>query len=630
FTIGAAELAVKPITDVSITLSWSGLPRAAGGFETHYRDYGPNFTPPRPQLAVSWLAQGGARSLGPPQSMLRETPGEARLAPDRTLRFAAPGAAAVDRDAIRRIAAQGEGPLASGAVRIELRCGEDAFGHAAYPAALAAALRPSYNPLRRRASPSPPHTPTIDRVTLNYRAEDVIDLGAPHAAAPDQRLRHITPFGTREIFPGRADMSAGVFAERLADGALFLQIAGPPPVGALSLLFHLEESSHRRLGFTPKPVRWRYLAQDGWRPLGGSTLVSDSTDGLMRSGVVRIAPPADAARRSSEMPGEGLWLAACADGNLGDLPRLRSVMVNGARAVRVLDGEDTPDPPGPRKWRLAVDAGRVADVRWVAETVSGAAPETERAFHTRVAERLRHRQRAVTSWDVERLALELFPQVWKAKCFPVMDPHTGRERPGAVTLIVVPHAPAGVDRDPARPRMFDVLTLRRIEETLAALAPDGARLTVGNPSYDRLQVRARVVFARDRDDGSLIQRLERDVSRMLSVWTAAAPMNGFGWSISLNEVAGFMAALDYIDFVTRLSLLQLSRDDAGRHQLRDTARSALGARASLRWDRPWSLPLATRLHRITAGGLREAEPPAAAGLGALAVGAMLVVGSGAQ
>jgi len=177
----------------------------------------------------------------------------------------------------------------------------------------------------------------------------VIDLGAPHAAAPDQRLRHITPFGAREVFPGWADMSAGVFAERLADGALFLQIAGPPPVGALSLLFHLEESSHRRLGFTPKPVRWRYLAQDGWRPLGGSTLVSDSTDGLMRSGVVRIAPPADAARRSSEMPGEGLWLAACADGNLGDLPRLRSVMVNGARAVRVLDGEDTPDPPGPRK-----------------------------------------------------------------------------------------------------------------------------------------------------------------------------------------------------------------------------------------------------------------------------------------
>ena len=46
--------------------------------------------------------------------------------------------------------------------------------------------------------------------------------------------------------------------------------------------------------------------------------------------------------------------------------------------------------------------------------------------------------------------------------------------------------------------MFDVLTLRRIEAFLDERSSAFARIRVRNPSYERLQLRAKVGFATPR------------------------------------------------------------------------------------------------------------------------------------
>ncbi len=78
FTVGAPELAVKPVTRIEADILWGGLPRGAGGFAEHYRGYGEDFPTPRPQLAPAYLSPGGARPLGPPEPMIADAPGAAR------------------------------------------------------------------------------------------------------------------------------------------------------------------------------------------------------------------------------------------------------------------------------------------------------------------------------------------------------------------------------------------------------------------------------------------------------------------------------------------------------------------------------------------------------------------------
>ena len=177
----------------------------------------------------------------------------------------------------------------------------------------------------------------------------------------------------------------------------------------------------------------------------------------------------------------------------------------------------------------------------------------------------------MTAWDVERLVLGAFPQVWKAKCFPALD-LDGRPSPGVMTVAVVPAAPDDAAAHPGQAAMFDVLTLRRIEAFLDERSSAFARVRVRNPSYERLQLRAKVGFASLGDDGTLLRRLKLDVSRFLGVWTATAPMDGFGWSLNLNDVAAYLSGLDYVRFMTDLSILHLVSDDGGAFRLYDTPR----------------------------------------------------------
>ncbi len=622
FLIGAPELAAKPVTRVGVTLSWADLPRSAAGFEEHYRAYGDGFRVPEPRLAPAYLTGEGWKALSDdPVAMVRRAAPGGPLLPHWRFEAAVPGrpvppgAAAAQADFRERNA------IRAGLVSLALDCPGEAFGHAAYPGALAHAMRPSYLPTQRpRPIPPAPWTPQVAAVALDYAARATITLDAPQAARPGERVTQIGPFGCQEIFPARTRPGAGLFPARLADGTLFLRIEGPGATGPVSLLFEMEAGSHQRTAFQPEGVAWHYLTATGWQPLPSWSLASDSTDGLMRSGAVAIdVPDEDVALAASEMPGEGVWLAATANRHLNAFPRLASLSTNGGRAERIDPAGEA--AAGPRSWSLDPPRPGLGPIAQVGPALGGAPAETEPAFRARVAERLRHRQRVVTAWDVERLVLGAFPQVWKAKCFPALD-LDGRPAPGVMTVAVVPAAPDDAAAHPGQAAMFDVLTLRRIEAFLDERSSAFARVRVRNPSYERLQLRAKVGFATLGDDGTLLRRLKLDASRFLGVWTATAPMNGFGWSLNLNDVAAYLSGLDYVRFMTDLSILHLVSDDGGAFRLYDTARAG---DEGLSWRERWSLALPMSDHWITAVAEPSAEAPRAAGIGGLGIGETLVV-----
>lgn len=631
FLIGARELALKPVTRVGVRLTWADLPRTAGGFEEHYRHYGNGFRPPEPRLRAAYLSGEGWKPLSEaPVAMVERSAAEGPLRPERALAAEVPGRAVAARAGTGVADFQSRQTIRAGLVRLELDCPGDAFGHSAYPAALARAMRPALVPNAQRPMPNAPYTPELARVSLSYAAEATIVLAAPQSARPGERVVQIGSFGTQEVFPARTRPGAGLFPPRLADGSLFVRLEGPGAGGAVSLLFEMAASSHERTAFLPEPVIWHYLTAAGWQPLPSWSLASDSTDGLMRSGVVTLDLPDDALEDASEMPGRGGWLAISANHHLHAFPRLASLSANGARAERIdATGDDGAAPGTPRSWTLDPARPGVGTIVQIGPPIGGAPAETQAAFRARVSERLRHRQRAVTAWDVERLVLDAFPQVWKAKCFPTLD--RDRAAAGHMTVVAVPAAPSDAALVPSQARMFDVLMLRRIEEMLAERASPFARIEVRNPSYERLQVRGKVGFATSGDDGALVRRLKLDVSRFLAVWTAAPPLDGFGWSLNLSDVGAFIIGLDYVRFLTEFSILHLVADDAGRYRLNDTARAAPDAADAspiLSFREPWSLALPMPDHWIGAVHGQERAPAHAAGIGRLGIGETLVVDRG--
>ena len=99
-------------------------------------------------------------------------------------------------------------------------------------------------------------------------------------------------------------------------------------------------------------------------------------------------------------------------------------------------------------------------------------------------------------------------------------------------------------------------------------------------------------------------------------------MDGFGWSLNLNDVAAYLSGLDYVRFMTDLSILHLVSDDGGAFRLYDTARAG---DEGLSCRERWSLALPMSDHWITAAAEPSAEAPRAAGIGGLGIGETLVV-----
>lgn len=666
----APEMALKPVSDISLTLEWAELPGHGAGFERHYAQYGGLVRFPSPKMKVEFRGADGWKPLAAGDvDMIAVDAATTAMRPawrfDGSLRTRAiPDSAAhipqtpASRDQIR-----------AGAVRLTLTDSLRGFLAEEYPAALVRALRPrlfsrlrpkfltTLKQYRARARrhlpkvPSLPMTPFVPKITtlrLGYSAQTVMSLNAPDQARAGEYLAHVTPFGRRRVYPQSRQSAVGLFADRLGFGARFFQLSGDGALGPVSLLFEIMQARTQAPMRAPRPIAWYYLGPDGWMRLPDTALASDTTDGLTRTGIVMVHLPDDAVARSEEMPGQGYWLGAVADWpDLDGYPILTRVQTNAVGATTIAQPE-TPAKDTPRSFALSPSVAGLGQPSEVAIDRLIQQDETDADFKARVSAQLRHRGQAITPDDVEALVLAAFPDVWMVKCLCGMDCEGDRTRPGAVCVVVVPHPPgmarAGAPQTP-RPQLFDPGMLRNIEAFLAARMPIGASVSVRNPSYEILQLRGTVRFDALGDNGARALRLRQDMAQALSVWTAAPDLGRFGWSLNVESLRAEIERLPYVDVISGFSVLQLVCDHTGSYHLFDTATADFRAPASpvpagaggearprlrngsvrLSAAEPWGLPLSAPdhvFHAATDLRHRDARP---AGIGALRVGEMLII-----
>ena len=157
--------------------------------------------------------------------------------------------------------------------------------------------------------------------------------------------------------------------------------------------------------------------------------------------------------------------------------------------------------------------------------------ERAEAFYGRVSERLRHKQRALTQWDYERIVLERFPEVYKAKCIPAGLSGNGGQ-PGRVGLVVIPDIRNRFPFDPFEPKapsdlLADIeaqslrnLTRRRGEDRMPCLSGDGRHAVYRNSDG----------YYVDNLDGTPV----RPIARTKNVWILRIAAGG-KWAVFLQS-----------------------------------------------------------------------------------------------
>lgn len=471
------------------------------------------------------------------------------------------------------------------------------FQHESYPAAVARRSLELATALSKQGTSvnaadyqiNPPYTPKLKRLSLDYSASLEVLMATYQPGAQADRIFHIHPFGYSEIPPEPYPPRYLFLPQYDCEGELYLGVGAAQPPQDLTLLFQMAEGSADP-DQERAPVQWSYLSGNRWVSLDEGGVLLDTTRGLINSGIVALALPV--AQPSTLLPPGLYWLRAAVSRNSAGVCDTIAIHTQAVTAT-FADRDNAPDHlgqplPAGSIAELVEPLPEVAGVRQPYTSYGGKMAEQDQSFYIRTSERLRHKRRALTIWDYERMILERFPQIYKAKCLPAAP-----DAPGRVEIIVIPDIRNKLPFDPFEPKA-PADQIADIESYLAESSPAFARVRVKNAHYVAVKVRFAVRFRPGCNEGFYKQRLNEDLNRFLSPWAYEEGAEiVIGGRIYANVIINFIEERPYVDYVAKIKLF--SSED-GR-----TFRLVVPAADGDYWveaERPDSVLVAARQHEI--------------------------------
>lgn len=604
--IGKAELFKKELTDLQINVEWHNLPDNKKGLRGYYKEYGLGITNDIYKVRISALSEG--EFFPAPEDNLLEyrlfgddEEDRMRIAEDTIFDDLDIKAFNIKPDYSLKLPTVFSNEVRSGYLKVELTTPSVAFGHEDYSNIYAKIIAYNANPKRKGPElplPKQPWTPVMRTLTLDYSATtqiNVLSIGTINRGdAVAEELYHIHPFGVIRTFHKGRPSNRSLVPAYDEDSYLYFGIEELAPPSSLSVYFELKENQDYYSMMKGKTsdskqaeVVWSYMVNDEWKEFSQNQILIDTTYGFNNSGIITFDIPRDLSNKNHILPKQMHWIRATLRGDATRMPRVLHVATQAVRATWVNNGNGNvhlkKNLPGNSVKGLVTGIAQVRGVMQPFPSFGGRPGETKMEFYTRTSERLRHKGRAVAAWDFERLILERFPDIFQVKCVT----HVGNEKfvhKGSVVLVIVPRIVEGANRLP----MVNNTTLEAIKEYLIPLASPFVNIEVRNPIYERVKISAGVRFEKGKNNGTFLKKLNQDIMGLMCPWLYGHNRElELGGQMGKDVILSFMEKRDYVEFVTKFSVVQVFPTEKG-FDVDDTAIDTSSS-PIIKGTTPWSV-----------------------------------------
>lgn len=468
---------------------------------------------------------------------------------------------------------------------------------------------------------NPPYTPKMQGLSLAYTSSEEIVIGKYRPGSQIDRIFHIHPFGYNEVQPENGATACPWLPQYNNEGELYIGIKDLQPRQNLSILFQMAEGSADP-ELESASIQWSYLSGNRWMSLHEGNILHDSTRGLINSGIITF--DLESVEPSTLLPEELYWLRAAVAQNANSVCDAIALHPQAVSATFVPQN-NAPDHyccplPAESISELVEPMPEITAVQQPYTSYGAKAKEEDRIFYTRVSERLRHKGRALTLWDYERLILDEFPQIYKAKCLSA-DTRGQSAEPGQVEIIVISNIRGQLPRDPFKPRVSAKL-IADIEIYLADRCPAWATIKVRNASYIEVKVRVWLRFKQGCDEGFCKAQLNDQLNRFLSPWAYEQGADiVIGSRIYANSIVNFIDERDYVDYVAEIKLF--TTEDGGDFEPVEPTESQ---GYFVTTDKPDAVLVAARDHEIDIVSEVGHEPEEFMGINHMIIGLDFIVG----
>ena len=412
-----------------------------------------------------------------------------------------------------------------------------------------------------------PYTPTIRSIQLSYTASsEQVDVNAAtleQFAQDDIQFYHLAYFGQRrehgylhQLFDYVSDNNISLLPKYANQGELLIGLENLQSGDSVSLLFQVAEGSADP-GLPRQTLQWSVLADNFWKSLTPQQVVRDSTNQLLTSGLITFILPAEATDTNTLMPSGLIWLKASVAEQVEAVSQFIAIHAN-ALEVEFIDRGNSSEHllqplPANRINKLKKPLAQIKKVSQPYASFGNAPQERQPDFHTRVSERLRHKDRALTVWDTERLVLANFPTIHRVKCIPHAKPGSW-QAPGHVMVVVIPDLRNKNAVDPLQPRV-DSNTLSEIQQFLQQRNTPQMNYHIANPRYQPVQLSFTVKFRPGFEFNYYQTVLQQRLIEYLSPWAFFPDKEiQFGGRVLASVLVDFIEETGFVDFITDFSL----------------------------------------------------------------------------
>ncbi len=425
--------------------------------------------------------------------------------------------------------------------------------------------------------PVQPYIPKIQSVYLTYEAE---------TSSSDSSINfiHLYPFGNHiiendvtaatpsKLMPQFQHTENNALVHNISE--FYLGIQDVLPGQKVSVLFKMLDGSTNPLSAKPdEHVFWSYLSNNKWIDFDKNDIIDD-TNQLINTGIISFPFAEDATDDNSLLPGGCYWLKAGIKEMPDEVCRFIDLKTQALQAT-FEDNNNADDfllipLAASTITKLITPDENIKSISQPYTSFGGRYKEDSKSFYTRVSERLRHKNRAITMRDFEELVLEAFPDIYKVKCLnhtwlEYQEPNTvyfNEEAAGHVTVISIPDLQLKNAINPLRP-YTSCSKLLEIKEFLLSLSNGNMTLHVENPMFEEVRIETEVVLVKSAagNDSYYSNLLKEELVEYLTPW--ANNVNAeiyFGGKITKSSIIDFLEDRSYIDFVLDLKMFLIKTD----------------------------------------------------------------------
>ncbi len=623
----------KYLNRLAIQLTWMGLPEQRNGFGDHYKDYPENIGNSSFKASIGVFSDGYKENSSNDKldevthffDSFEKSDGS-YLMPTRLISL---NLDLLDRTSLsepKRLLLEKDQAYLSFKLASPIPF---AFGHAQYTQIFGE--RSLYNsrfPKRQKELPKSPYTPLLERIEFTY--SNFTKENFSRKTDQDQesiKFFHLYPFGFSKVFPASRSSISYLLPQVSEKGNLIIGLSDIIENQIINLGFKLYPAFFIHTVTKAPAVKWEFLENNQWYPLG-NLLMEDSTNGMLHSGIVKIKLPPKIDLNSTRIGKGKFWLRVSYSSFSDINSRLINLFTNAAWLIETKKNQE--NELGIEELRefpsvLSHENSMIDGVLGPFHLHVSALRKSVDLDRIRISEQIRHRHRGVTTWDLERLILEQFPQIGRVLVYGRSDFKLQLVKNSYIQVVVIPQTPLlSAERMEGFRAPFELL--QEIKAYIKSFLSPFAKIEVCNPVFERLKVRASIKFKIQQQAGYYRDKLERELIEFLSPNPGDLQKEkGFLSAIYKAEIQNFIESRSYVDFITGFSILQIV-EVQGQFKIIDTASTDYKVEL-LRTISPYAILTSASSHQLEILDQAERRDPQLATIGDLSIDSEFIIKS---